>query len=110
VACREFEFFNQFSGPKSYIDKLREVIDSLKTSGLVWFPWIVQVAIVYAGVYSKTILYSCASCKVRDVWKWLNCMHVDTSEGGAVMSRCGFRGRGEGEGRRGRGQEREGQW
>ena len=27
--------------------------------------------------------------KVRDVWEWLNCMH--TSEGGAVMSRCGFR-------------------
>ena len=29
--------------------------------------------------------------KVRDVWEWLNCMHADTSEGGAVMSRCGFR-------------------
>ena len=29
--------------------------------------------------------------KVRDVWEWLNCMHVDTSEGGAVMSRYGFR-------------------
>ena len=29
--------------------------------------------------------------KVRDVWEWLNCMYVDTSEGGAVMSRCGFR-------------------
>ena len=29
-------------------------------------------------------------CKVRDVWEWLNCMHVDTSEGGSVMSRCGF--------------------
>ena len=36
--------------------------------------------------------------KVRDVWEWLNCMymrfsyvHVDTSEGGVVMSRCGFR-------------------
>ena len=29
--------------------------------------------------------------KVRDVWEWLNCMPVDTSEGGAVMSRCGFR-------------------
>jgi len=29
--------------------------------------------------------------KVRDVWEWLKCMHVDTSEGGAVMSRCGFR-------------------
>ena len=29
--------------------------------------------------------------KVRDVWEWLNCMHVDTGEGGAVMSRCGFR-------------------
>ena len=29
--------------------------------------------------------------EVRDVWEWLNCMHVDTSEGGAVMSRCGFR-------------------
>ena len=29
--------------------------------------------------------------KVRDVWAWLNCMHVDASEGGAVMSRCGFR-------------------
>jgi len=29
--------------------------------------------------------------KVHDVWEWLNCMHVDTSEGGAVMSRCGFR-------------------
>ena len=28
---------------------------------------------------------------VRDVWEWLNCMHVETSEGGAVMSRCGFR-------------------
>jgi len=25
---------------QSYIDKLREVIVSLKTSGLVWFPWI----------------------------------------------------------------------
>ena len=25
------------------------------------------------------------------MWEWLNCMHVDTSEGGAVMSRCGFR-------------------
>ena len=25
------------------------------------------------------------------VWEWLNCMHVDTSEGGAVMSKCGFR-------------------
>ena len=23
--------------------------------------------------------------KVRDAWEWLNCMHVDTSEGGAVM-------------------------
>ena len=29
--------------------------------------------------------------KVRDVWEWLNCMHADASEGGAVMSRCGFR-------------------
>ena len=28
---------------------------------------------------------------VRDVWEWLKCMHVDTSEGGAVMSRYGFR-------------------
>ena len=26
---------NQFYGPKPYIDKLREVVDSLKTSGLV---------------------------------------------------------------------------
>ena len=43
-----------------------------------------QVVIVYVGVYSKTIC-------TRDVWEWLNCMHVDTSEGGAVMSRCGFR-------------------
>jgi len=29
--------------------------------------------------------------KVRDVWEWLNFMRVSTSEGGAVMSRCGFR-------------------
>jgi len=37
--------------------------------------------------------------KVCDVWEWLNCMPVDlarrlesdTSEAGAVMSRCGFR-------------------
>jgi len=31
--------------------------------------------------------------KVLDVWEWLSCMHVyvDTSEGGVVMSRCGFR-------------------
>ena len=28
--------------------------------------------------------------KERDMWEWLNCMRVDTSEGGAVMSRCGF--------------------
>jgi len=47
-----------------------------------------QVVIVYVGVYSKTIVLV---RKVRDVWEWLNCMHVDTSEGGAVMSRCGFR-------------------
>jgi len=32
-----------------------------------------QVVIVYVGK--------------RDVWEWL---HVDTSEGGAVMSRCGY--------------------
>ena len=43
-----------------------------------------QVVIVYVGVI-------CIRAKVRDVWEWLNCMHVDTSEGGAVMSRCGFR-------------------
>ena len=30
----------QFYGPKPYIDKLQEVIDSLKTPGLVRFPWI----------------------------------------------------------------------
>ena len=29
--------------------------------------------------------------KVSDVWEWLNCVHVDTSEGGPVMSRCAFR-------------------
>ena len=31
--------------------------------------------------------------KVRDVWEWLNFMRVrvGTSEGGAVMSMCGFR-------------------
>ena len=28
--------------------------------------------------------------KVRDVWEWLKCMHVDTSEGGALISRCGL--------------------
>ena len=43
-----------------------------------------QVVIVYVGLF---VLVR----KVRDVWEWLNCMHVDTSEGGAVMSRCGFR-------------------
>ena len=47
-----------------------------------------QVVIVYVGVYSKLFVLV---HKVRDVWEWLNCMHVDTSEGGAVMSRCGFR-------------------
>ena len=26
----------------------------------------------------------------RDVWEWLNFMHVGTGEGGAVMSRCDF--------------------
>ena len=31
----EIQFVYQFYGPKPYIDKLREVIDSLKTSGLV---------------------------------------------------------------------------
>ena len=40
---------------------------------------------------SVCVSVSTYSCKVRDVWEWLNCMHVDTSEGGAVMSRCGFR-------------------
>ena len=28
--------------------------------------------------------------KVRDVWQWLNCMHVDTSEGGAVNVKVWF--------------------
>ena len=42
-----------------------------------------QVVIVYVRVL-------CA--RYVDVWEWLNCMHVDTSEGGgAVMSKCGFR-------------------
>ena len=31
----KYRVFYQFYGPKPYIDKLREVIDSLKTSGLV---------------------------------------------------------------------------
>ena len=31
----EIPCVHQFYGPKPYIDKLREVIDSLKTSGLV---------------------------------------------------------------------------
>ena len=31
----EIQCVYQFYGPKPYIDKLREVIDSLKTSGLV---------------------------------------------------------------------------
>ena len=44
-----------------------------------------QVVIVYVGVIFVLVR------KVRDVWEWLNCIHVDTSEGEAVMSRCGFR-------------------
>ena len=28
--------------------------------------------------------------KVHDVWEWLNCMHVDTSEGGAVNVKVWF--------------------
>ena len=47
-----------------------------------------QVLIDYVGVYSKLFVLV---RKVSDLWEWLNCMHVDTSEGGAVMSRCGFR-------------------
>ena len=43
-----------------------------------------QVVIVYVGVI-------CTRAQGTCVWEWLNCMHVDTSEGGAVMSRCGFR-------------------
>ena len=46
-----------------------------------------QVVIVYVRVCSKQFVLV---RKVRDVWEWLNCMHIDTSEGGAVMSRCGF--------------------
>jgi len=44
-----------------------------------------QVVIVYVGVYIVKLFVLMR--KVRDVWEWLNCMHVDTSEGGAVMSR-----------------------
>ena len=43
-----------------------------------------QVVIVYVGVI-------CTRAQGTYVWEWLNCMHVDTSEGVAVMSRCGFR-------------------
>ena len=44
----------QFYGPKPYIDKLREVIDSLK--GLISVDRLdLEVVIVYVGVYSKTI-------------------------------------------------------
>ena len=35
-------------------------------------------------------LLFCTRAQGTCVWEWLNCMHVDTSEGGAVMSRCGF--------------------
>ena len=44
----------------------------------------VCVCVVYVGVSNVLVR------KVRDVWEWLNCMHIDTSEGGAVMPRCGF--------------------
>ena len=43
----------QFYGPKPYIDKLREVINSLKTSGLVLISvdrLDLQVVIVHVGV------------------------------------------------------------
>jgi len=54
-----------------YIDKLREVIDSLKTSGLV------SVDIDYIN---KLLLFMSGFVKlvrkVRDVWEWLNCMQV----------------------------------
>ena len=43
-----------------------------------------QVVIVYVVVI-------CTRAQGTCVWEWLNYMHVDTSEGGAVMSRCGFR-------------------
>ena len=35
-----------------------------------------QVVIVYVGVI-------CTRAQVTCVWEWLNCMHEDTSEGGA---------------------------
>ena len=46
-----------------------------------------QVVIVYAGVYSKAI---CTHAQGTCVWEGLNRMHVDTSEGGAVMSKVWF--------------------
>ena len=49
----------QFYGPKPYIDKLREVIDSLKTSGLY-----IQVVTVYVGVSNNIFIL------VRKVYTW----------------------------------------
>ena len=72
--------------PKPYIDKLREVY---RFSEDIWTSLIsvdgldLQVVIVYVGVVKLFVLVS----KVRDLWEWLNCMHIDTNEEGAVMSR-----------------------
>ena len=60
----------QFYEPKPYIDKLRVVIDSLKTSGLAYL----QVVIVYVGVY---ICY-----RARDMLGSV----IDIYKGEAVMS------------------------
>ena len=56
----EIQCVYQFYGPKPYIDKLREVIDSLKTSGLY-----IQVVIVYVGVSKIFVLVRYLEIKTR---------------------------------------------
>ena len=41
--------------------------------------------------FGTSVPFICTRAQGTCVWEWLNCMHVDTSEGGAVMSMCGFR-------------------
>ena len=49
-----------------------------------WIDWIYKLLLFMLGFIVKLFVLV---RKVRDVWEWLNCMQ----EGGAVMSRCGFR-------------------
>ena len=78
-----------FNSMSFVLQKLADILQRIYSFSVGFQFWYYS-AIIKFVIFFYIVKLFVLVCKVRDVWEWLNCMHVDTSEGGAVMSRCGF--------------------